>query len=147
MAGGSSGDGEWADPDAGGAADLRVGDDEHELVQPRCGSLGQPEVLDDDDSVPDVENLGYDERLLRVFRWVGAVGPGVAPGQRDPLLGEPSAELHPGAGLARGVPLVVDAPPRPPPGVEQNSVSAAQRDTRRVRGGACVIDGDDVAGL
>src|SRR3954469_2939780 len=89
---------------------FRVRDDEHELAQSRGGRGGEPQVLDDDNSVPDVEHLGYDEGLLRVFRRVGAVRPRVTSGECDSLLGEPAAEVDTWARLPAGVPLVVDAP-------------------------------------
>src|SRR3954447_26511051 len=52
---GMSGDRQRRHPGAGGAAELGVADDEAELAQPGGGGLGQPQVLQHDDAVPDVE--------------------------------------------------------------------------------------------
>src|SRR3954451_19630229 len=83
-----SGDREWRDPGAGGAAQLGVADDEAEIAQPGRGRLGQPQVRQHDEAVPEVERLGDVERLVRVLRRDRPVAPGVANGERDAVLGK-----------------------------------------------------------
>src|SRR3954447_7632097 len=78
-----SGDGQRCHPGPRGAAQLGVADDEQELTQPGRGGLGQPQVLQHDDAVPDVERLRDDEGLGGILGWDGPVAPGVAAGQRD----------------------------------------------------------------
>src|SRR5215471_15576041 len=88
-----SDDRQWGDPRAGCPAQFGVGNDEQELVHPGAGDLAEAEVLHDDDPVADVEGLGHHERFVRVFWRVRAEAPGVAPGQRHPMLSEPPGQV------------------------------------------------------
>src|SRR5262249_55823478 len=54
-----SDEGDRRAPGAGGAAELRVGQDERELAHAVGGELGQVEVLDDEHALVDVQKLGY----------------------------------------------------------------------------------------
>ena len=83
----------------------------------------QAEVLHDHHPVADVERLRDHERLAVVFRRVGAEAPGVTPGQRHPVIGEPPAKRHARTWFARGVPLVVGSPQTAPAGVEEHRVA------------------------
>src|SRR6266496_2071434 len=133
------------DPRAGGAAELCVGDDQQELVDAFARDLLQPQVLHDHHAVADVERLRDDERLVRVFRWVGAEAPGVTPGQRHPVSGEPLAERQARAGLARGVALVVGAPQTAPAGVEEHRIAGPDIQPRSRKSCLCVRHRDHIA--
>src|SRR5829696_9461091 len=133
-----SDEGDWRGPGAGGAAQLRVGEDQRELAYAGGGELGRVEVLDDEDAVAHVEDLRHLERAVRILGGHRTVAPRVAAGQRDAALDEPVGDRVAGAGLAAevGVGLV---PARAPAGVEQDGVAGLRLDP------AELLDADHVA--
>src|SRR6267142_2773692 len=88
-------EGDRRDPRAGGAPQLRMGEDERELADAVGGERTRVEVLHHEDAVVDVENLRHLERAGGVLGGYGAVAPRVAAGQRDAASSEPLGELEP----------------------------------------------------
>ena len=105
---------------------------------PSRGERGGVEVLDDEDAVLHVQDLGHLERAVGVLGGHGAVAPGVAAGERDAALDQPVGELAAGAGLAREIGVGV-VPVRAPAGVEQHGVAGLGLDAREV------VEADHVA--
>src|SRR5439155_22058300 len=110
------------DPGAGGAAKLRVGEDEAKLADAVAHELGEVEVLDDEDAVVDVQRLRHLERAVGVLGRNGTVAPRVAAGDGHAAVGEQARELEAGAWLAREVRVRV-VPVLAPGGVEEDGVA------------------------
>ena len=133
-------------PGAGGPAQFGVGNDEQEFAEAVARGVGQPEVLHDHHAVADVEQLRDGERRVGALRRIGAETPGVAPGQRHPVIGEPPGQRQAGTWLARGVLLVVGTPQAAVAGVEEHRVAGADVVPGGGQGRFRVGHGDQLAG-
>src|SRR5438477_3661458 len=129
-----SDEGDRGAPGAGGAAELREGEDEGELAHVGGGELRGVEVLDDEHAVPDVQRLRNLERAGRVLGRHRTVAPRVAAGERDAAVDEPGGEVEAGAGLAGEVGRRV-VPVGAPAGVEEHGVARLRLDPGDVGGG------------
>src|SRR5689334_1014036 len=110
-----SDEGDRGCPRAGGASELRVGDDQGEAADTVGGELPQVEVLDDEHPVFDVQDLRDPEWPVGVLRGNGAVAPGVAAGEGYAAVRQPLRELASRSGLTREIDLGV-IPVAAPPG-------------------------------
>src|ERR671910_3522996 len=90
-------------PGSGGAAQPRVGEYQRELAHAVARELRRVEVLDDEHSVPRVEELWDLERPVGVLGGGRPVAPGVAAGERYAPVCQPAGELPARARLAREV--------------------------------------------
>src|SRR5262249_51128886 len=122
---------------AGGATQLGMGQDEGELPDAVGGERGGVEVLDDEDAVPQVEDLRHFEWPRRILGRSRAVAPRVAAGRGHPVSCEPVRDLATGTGLPREIGLGI-VPVRTPARMEEHRVARLRLEALEI------VDGDDL---
>src|SRR4051812_26440904 len=122
-----SDEGDRGCPGAGGAAQLRVSEDQGELADRVARELARVEVLDDEHAVVDVQRLRHIERPRRILGRHRSVAPRVAPREGDTVSRQVLSEVEPGSRFALEISVRV-SPVRAVAGMEEDGVTRLEVD-------------------